>query len=180
MKFKILLIAFVMTVTPLVTNSQTKKLPDDAAIRSHWYSRVSEAAFKAGKYNASVDEKDTQTIMKGIPILLSFEFDQSEASFCAATSPEMDPPTQECTVEVAALFYISYIFYGKDWDYFAGGIALVENGKINSPETIAKAYASYKKWFKKVQKIGLEEARKQDLDPLGDTGIGWYGGRKKE
>jgi len=79
-------------------------------------------------------------------------------------------------VEIAALFYASYIFYGKDWDHFATGIALMEDRKINSPETIKKAYKHYRKWFEKVKEIGLEEARIRGLDPLKGSGIGWYDG----
>ena len=152
----------------------TQVQPDDNEIKFYWYSRVSEEAFLSQKNKIKLDEKNPQIVMEGIKILLNFEGDKNKANFCGATGYGYNSPEVECEVEVAALFYASYIFYGQDWDYFATGIALVENNRNNSPKTIKKAFSSYRKWFKRVKEIGLEEARKQKLDPLAGSGVRWY------
>ncbi len=76
--------------------------------------------------------------------------------------------------EVVALFHISYLFYGKK--DFADAMVLVndEDEEQNSNRSIKIAYKAYKKWFKKVKKVGFEEARKQKLDPLIGSGVSWY------
>lgn len=79
------------------------------------------------------------------------------------------------SIEVVALFQISYLFYGnKD---FASAIVLVDDNddeNLNTEKSVNIAYTSYRKWFKKVKEIGLEEARKLKLDPLDSSGVGWY------
>jgi hypothetical protein len=177
MKINILLLIGCVVIVPVVSISQIKVKGNSDEIKFYWYTRVSEEAIGSQKNTLKLDENEPTVIVDGIQILLTFQRDKSKALFCGATDVKYNSPEVDCTVEVAALFYSSYIFHGKEWDYFASGIALVEKGKINSPETISKAYKHYAKWFKKVQKVGLNEARKQGLDPLKGTGIGWYGGR---
>lgn len=143
-------------------------------VKFFWYSRVCEEAFLSGKNKIMLDEKKPQIIMNGISTLLTFEGDKKTATFCGATDVGYNSPEVNCTVEVAALFYASYIFYGKGWNYFATGIALVENGKKNDPKTIKKAFKCYREWFEKIKKIGIEKAREEKLDPLKGTGIVWY------
>jgi hypothetical protein len=76
-------------------------------------------------------------------------------------------------LEVVALFRISVLFsQNKD---FANAIVLVyDDEKLNTSKAIKIAYKSYRKWFKKVKEIGLEEARKQKLDPLSGSRVSWY------
>ncbi len=76
-------------------------------------------------------------------------------------------------VEVAALYYVSYIFLQK-WDHADAAFLVDKRNKLNSRKTVSIAYKAYKKWFAKVKKIGLEEARKQKLDPLRNSGVRWY------
>lgn len=80
-------------------------------------------------------------------------------------------------LEVVALFDISALFYqGK---FFASAKVLVlddDDNKLNTRKAIAVAHKAYRKWFEKVKIIGLQEARRQGLDPLAGTDVSWYGG----
>lgn len=78
-------------------------------------------------------------------------------------------------VEVVALFYASYLF--QENKEFASAMVLHYDGsdeKFNTPRAVRIAHKAYRKWFEKIKKIGLEEARKQKLDPLEGTGVSWY------
>lgn len=140
----------------------------------YWYARISEST-RLPEGFVMLDEKDPQTALSGMEYLLTLENDKSQASFCGATHMGTNSPDVPCTVEVAALFYVSYLFYQRGWDHFANGIALVnEDGETNTPETISKAYKYYRAWFKKVKEVGLDEARVRGIDPLKGTDIWWY------
>ena len=77
------------------------------------------------------------------------------------------------TAEVAALYYISYLFYQK-WDH-ADAVALRdENGEVDKPEAVRQAYQSYKKWFKEIKRVGLAKAREMKIEPLKDPKVHWY------
>lgn len=77
------------------------------------------------------------------------------------------------TAEVAALYYISYLFYQK-WDH-ADAVALrAENGEVDKPEAVRQAYQSYKKWFKEIKRVGLAKAREMKIEPLKDPKVHWY------
>lgn len=78
------------------------------------------------------------------------------------------------TVEIAALYYISYL-YEEDFEH-ALGIAFWDvQGCINPPGSVHLAYRLYEEWFAKVKGLGLEEARKQKLKPLATAKVKWYG-----
>lgn len=122
-----------------------------------------------------VDEKDPKQILKGIECLLKLEGNKSPGGLSGATHPEVSQLLPSAAVEVTALHYISYLFYER-FDY-ANGVALHEIDKpsvLNSDKVVKKAYRSYRKWFKKVKKIGIDKARKKNIDPLKGSGITWY------
>jgi hypothetical protein len=78
------------------------------------------------------------------------------------------------SVEVASLYYISFIFTQK-WDH-ASAFVLVNTkaDRFADDKDIEKVYEAYQNWFANIKKLGLVEARKQKLDPLASTGIRWY------
>jgi hypothetical protein len=86
------------------------------------------------------------------------------------------------TVEISSLYYISTLFNGSP--DFAQAVALIgvppktkgeyDRLMFNTPSDIRKAYASYRRWFKRVKTLGLSEARRQKLDPLANSGVRWY------
>jgi hypothetical protein len=83
------------------------------------------------------------------------------------------PPKKPASVEIAALYYISYLFY-NNWEH-AGSIALydADTGKTNTGEIVEKAFESYQKWYKKMLDMGIKVAREKALDPLDGSGISW-------
>jgi hypothetical protein len=120
-----------------------------------------------------VDEDDPENILKGISCLLELEGNRSDGLFGGATNTRVSQVFPNATVEVCALFYISYLFYG-DWEH-ANGVALrEESGNASSDKTVKTAFVTYRRWFDQVKKIGLEEARKKRLDPLSGSGVLWF------
>lgn len=174
MKIKLLLLAMILISLPVLAAAQTKAELNAAALKSYWYAQVSDAAYKYKTTDLQLDEKDPKIIMAGIPILLSFQHDRSNGSTCYSRTTDRDPATQDCFVEVTALYHISKLYYGDE--IFADSVDLTDSKKFNTPEIVAAAYDSYRAWFKKVEKIGLEKARKRKLAPLKGEKIEWYGG----
>jgi hypothetical protein len=110
----------------------------------------------------------------GIECLLNLEGNKKNSNLSGATRPDVSQTFGATTVEVAALYYVSYLFYQK-WDHAdAPFLVSQKNSKLNSDKAVSKAYKAYKKWFEKVREIGIEEARKQKLDPLEGSGVRWY------
>jgi len=125
------------------------------------------------------DEKNPENIIEGIECLLKLEGDKSRGAFGGGTSIRMigGDKFPSSTVEICALYYISVLFYEK-YDH-ARAVVLryknyEENKSLSTNEAIKTAFESYRKWFAKVKEIGLEEARKQKLDPLAGTDVRWY------
>ncbi len=140
-----------------------------ADVCKYWYAQVDPSV----EVDFEIDENNPENILKGISCLLGLEGNRSDGLFGGAIKTRVSQVFPKATVEVCALFYISYLFYG-DWEH-ADGIALSEHGqKFQSDKTIKKAFAFYRKWLETVKKIGLEEARKRKLDPLTGSNIHWY------
>ena len=123
------------------------------------------------------DEKNPKNIMEGIECLLMLEGDKSRGAFSGATSFSGPGGMPEATVEICALYYISVLFYEK-YDHASAVVVhyenYEENQSLNSDGAVKTAFESYRKWFQKVKEIGLEEARKQKLNPLEGSGVVWY------
>ena len=154
-------------------NSQTKStvtpINDKCLI---WRSRVDSTLIRL-QDAPGFDEKNEQSVMEGIECLLRLEGNKNEANFSGVTNLEVSQFFEPATVEVGALYYVSYLYTGK-WDH-ANAIALVDNNREpNAPKTVRRAYAAYRNWFQRVRKIGLAKARKIGLDPLKGKGVRWY------
>jgi len=123
-------------------------------------------------------EKDQLT---GIQCLLKLE-GRKRRGVRFGSKPDVSQIVPEASIEINALYQISELFYGNT--DFAEAVALVEDPpklvgeydaeEYNSSAAVKKSFASYRKWFKEVQKIGLEEARKRKMDPLTGSGVKWY------
>jgi hypothetical protein len=123
--------------------------------------------------NYELDEKDPRNITKGIARLLKLEGNKTKGLFSGATNDRVSHIFPESTVEICALYYISYLFYG-DWEH-ANGIALgKKNRVINPPQTVKEPFTSYRKWFREIRRIGIERARSRKMEPLACSGISWY------
>lgn len=138
----------------------------------YWHSKIAPTAKQVDSPN--LNESHPDVIMGAIDCLLQLEGDKRPARFSGATNPSVSQTFKEpAAVEVAALYYISYLFYQR-WDH--GDVVALRNrkGEYNTAETVKKSYQAYRKWFRKIRKMGLEKARKLQLDPLADTNIDWH------
>ncbi|HUF03103.1 MAG TPA: hypothetical protein VMM38_02910 [Aridibacter sp.] len=126
-------------------------------------------------------ERQSKDVLKGIECLLRLE-GRNELGVRYGSKDYVSQIVPQASVEINALYQISELFFGSN--DFAQAIALTANppkrdGKFeelefNHPELVKKAFISYRKWFKKVKKLGLDLARKQNLDPLKGSGVEWY------
>lgn len=146
----------------------------------YWKAQVDQ---EADGFDAELDEKQASVIIKGIECLLKEEGNRGPGLVFGSIGPSpVSQTTPPPSVQVSALYYISYLFYGNYG--FSDAIALTRipprlkkpYDKIifNSPSDIKTAYRSYRRWFKIVKKIGLDEARRQKLDPLAGSNVEWY------
>ena len=144
---------------------------------SYWHSRVDPNVDYKGDIN-TIDESKEEVIMQGIECLLKCEGNTRVAKFWGATGYTTSGGIVPSPVEVAALFYISYLYY-QDWEH-CGAVTLIDinhrgENNENTKDAIKKAYNSYRKWFQKVKEIGLRKARAMNLDPLCFTeDVCWY------
>ena len=89
-----------------------------------------------------------------------------------------DPPV--ITVEIASLYLISAIYYGR-LD-FAEGPVLVNRTKSagerkllnNDNRQMKRVYDTYADWVKKVKAEGLDALRQRNEPPLAGTRFGWW------
>ncbi|HEU4507851.1 MAG TPA: hypothetical protein VFR78_06410 [Pyrinomonadaceae bacterium] len=138
----------------------------------YWWSKADENAAPPREAKRP-DLSDSRVVMEGIECLLKMKGNKHPAKFRGAISLEVSQIFTNTTADVAALYYISYLFHEK-WDH-ADAVALRgPDGDFNTPEIIAEAYSSYEKWFEEVKEIGLPKAREMKVDPLKHSQIRWY------
>lgn len=116
-----------------------------------------------------VDEK---TFLEAAECFIALEGNGSISRLQGATRPDVSQTFGPARVDVAALYYIGYLFLER-WDH---GSAIYLSDKFERPESkrAAVAFESYKTWLKEVRRIGVKTAREKKLDPLAGTGLSWY------
>ena len=118
-------------------------------------------------------------IEEGIGCLLELKGQKNKARFYGDTrnnynkSEGFKPPKNPASVEIAALYYASYLFY-DNWEH-AGSVVLYDEAtrKTNTRKIAERAFKSYQEWYKKMLEIGLRKARERKLSPLEGSGISW-------
>lgn len=137
----------------------------------YWQSKV-DPKIKPVK-SESKKEPDDEQVMQAIDCLLKLEGRKDESKLRGATRLDVSQTFGPASVEVAALYYISFLYLQK-WDH-GSAIALRDaEGEVNKPIAVAQAYQSYKIWFERVKSVGLSKAREMKLWPLADTKVQWY------
>lgn len=121
----------------------------------------------------SVKNKTQEDIFFGIDCLLQLKGKKAESNVGGASSGYVSRIFGATSVEVAALYYVSYLFYQK-WDHADAPFLVDKRKKLNSNKSVSMAYKAYEKWLRRVKELGLEEARRQKLDPLAGSGVKWY------
>ena len=146
------------------------------------YSRQEDALSKSGPaqdlFAISPDLRDVSVlsddeVLSAIRCLLSFQGERGEARYWGATDIRSSAITGPCDIEVAALYYVSYLFTG-DWIHGTNVALIDRRGHVNDAADIRTAFRAYRRWFATVEKIGLNRARKDGLDPLEGSGVHWY------
>lgn len=180
-KLSALILLLLITVAGATSEFSVKARYSPSILDGHpcsfWVSQVDPSAGLSEDYrDAATDMRrlSEEEVLHAIRCLLTLEGNRSPARFSGATNSSISQVFDEhATVEVAALFYISFLFYGE-WDH-ADAVALEDgDGRINSPEAISEAYKKYRDWFHQVESVGLDRARKSKLDPLRGSSIRWY------
>jgi hypothetical protein len=137
---------------------------------SYWHSFVDPKTKSHDMWSNLDDEKAMEAIqcflaLKGNSKPSRFEY----ANVAFHLSRRLPGPS----IETAALYYVSYVFY-NDWHHADAIRIMDKQGNPDTKESVQAAFKSYESWIKKVKEIGLEEARKQKLDPLAGSGVNWY------
>ncbi|MGO9336194.1 MAG: hypothetical protein ACLPY1_01675 [Terracidiphilus sp.] len=123
-----------------------------------------------------------QEVVEAIGCLLSMEDDRRPSRFAANIQPQISQLFAPPPANLAALYYVSYIFSGN-WLH-GGAIALrgpqakessAQGEYVTRQEAVSAAYEAYRKWFAEVKRVGFRKAREESLDPLSGTGLEWYG-----
>lgn len=136
---------------------------------NYWHSEVDQDI----DVEIEIDKSDPKNVLKGIDCLLKLQGERKEGLFSGATNSNVSQIFPPASVEVCALYYISYLYY-QNWKH-ADAVALVgKDGSLNSDGSVKKAFESYRRWRKKLDKIGLQKAREIKLDPLATSGVRWY------
>jgi hypothetical protein len=154
------------------TAKKTESHQQEADKCLYWQSRVDPSIQRPKSIKTSDLESD-QSIINGMECLLKLQGNKNKSIIEGATSPYASQTFGAATVEVSALYYISYLYYRK-WDHALAASLMSNDRTADDPYTISSAYDAYRDWLKGIKKIGLAKARERHIDPLQGTGIRWY------
>ena len=194
MSFKAITVASVAIATILIINVQ-EAVGAGARIQStdrcqYWYAKVDPSAARAraplvlekidiDKLTFGVTQEDAARALEAAECLLKLEGKTSKSIHPFANiSLRLDERIPGPKIEVAALYHIA-AYYHNNWQHAQAMLLIDHKGKRNTKKSIRQAFRAYRAWLEKVKRIGLEEASKQNLDPLDGTGIRWYGNELK-
>ena len=173
MKSGLLLLTIVIAQSAIFQQRAIAQGPEKSqSVCKEWDKRVDPSLGAAGVTLAKIP--GDAEVLVAMQCLLRHQGNKRPARFGGVTKPEVSQLLPTPSVELASLYYISYLFT-MDWEH-GDGIALWNReGVINPSGSIDTAYLAYKTWFERVKSMGLAEARKQRLNPLEGTGLHWYG-----
>jgi hypothetical protein len=163
---KSIILAFVLTlfISPCFAQRTSQKTCRD------WQLRV---APTTSFFFKGSDDGRQEEIFEAVDCLLKLKGKKYNSNFGGATRADVSQTFGKTSVEVAALYFITYLVHQK-WDYADAPFLVNKKQKLNTSKSVNQAYKAYKTWFAKVKEMGLEEARKQNLNPLVNTTIRWY------
>ena len=145
---------------------------------SYWNTLVDP---RAPKVSVAKDSAALKNVLAGMRCLLKLE-GRKERGVRYGQKAFVSQTVPIASVEINALYQISELFYGNT--EFANALALTDDPpklvgefeveEFDSPVTVKKAFISYRKWFAEVERLGLQTAREQKLDPLAGSGVKWH------
>lgn len=136
-----------------------------------WRSKVDPSVRLQGGGIAELPSDDAA--IAAIDCLLKSRGNTEPARFSGAVDDRVSQIFPDATIELAALYYISFI-YEKNWNH-ASAVAIDGPRGVNTKATIAEAYDAYQRWFVQAKRHGIAAAREQGFAPLAGTGLHWYG-----
>lgn len=113
-------------------------------------------------------------VVEAIRCLLELEGEKSLGRFGGATRDDTSAwAWEEATVELDALYTISWIFWQR-YDH-AGIVALTRDGEgLNPPGATAEAFRDVRTWFERLKVEGIEALRLRGDGPLTSGRVRWY------
>lgn len=81
------------------------------------------------------------------------------------------------SLQLEALFMINQLYFKEPFKFSPFPVLIDQNTREYSTVSghiLKLAYNSYRVWFKKVRKEGLDRARNENLEPLTETSIAWW------
>jgi hypothetical protein len=140
---------------------------------NYWQARV-DPSIKLPSDTVDLDETEEANTLEAIGCLLKLKGRTTHSIYSSPTvSFYLSLRFPRPTVEVAALYYASYLYY-HNWQHAQAIILVDRNGEKNTKGSIKVAYEAYLSWFEKVKEIGLQKAREEKLDPLNGVPVRWY------
>lgn len=81
------------------------------------------------------------------------------------------------SIQVEALFIVNQLVYDEPFNYASYPVLVdlkTDNDCSLSGNTIKEAFKAYKKWYRKLQRHGIEYATKESIMPLDNATVRWY------
>lgn len=139
----------------------------------YWQSKVDPSVPLQG---ARLDELpgDAEAV-EAIRCLLRLRGRTEPGRFGGATRFDVSQVGPEPAIEVAALYYVTYI-YERSWGHGDAVMIVGPNG-VNTKATVRQAFEAVARWVATVERMGMAEVRAQRLHPFRGTSLHWYGRR---
>ncbi|MBL8262570.1 MAG: hypothetical protein JNM58_09100 [Xanthomonadaceae bacterium] len=132
---------------------------------------------------AAMTDRDKEAV---IACLLSAEGNTRLSNVSGATDPRVSQIVEQTTVEVSALYMVSYVITGN-FDH-ANAVAIRDPAASDDDEdavravdlrakhkaVMRRAYAAYRSWYADLRKTGWRMMVALRPDPLVEAGLRWY------
>ena len=112
---------------------------------------------------------------RAIRCLLQLKGQMRPSRFGGATRFDVSEVGAETPIDVAALYYITFI-YTRTWAH-ADAVMIDGPDGVNRRATVKEAFAAFEAWSETVDRIGIAKVRADGLHPLRGTPLHWYGRR---
>lgn len=136
-----------------------------------WQSKVDPAMPLQGERLAELPADDEA--VTAIRCLLAMRGRTEPARFSGATRFDVSQIAERATIEVAALYYITFI-YERSWQH-GDAVMIVGPRGTNTKAAVRQAFTAVERWLETVERIGIAEVRARQLHPLAGTKLSWYG-----
>lgn len=197
LSMKNLLIIFLSFLVSSVAEAQefkVVKISNDDLNSDPIYWDVSDKDLESGLYKIyhaegkkrvifpfKLESQSTDYIIKLISDLLEFEGDKRLSGFPIRCynplwSQIYGGDSERYSIQLMALFMINQLYFEDPFNYSPYPIIVSADGKQEATidgELLKEAYKCYREWFGMVKKLGLQNAREMNLEPMKGE-VKWY------